>query len=248
MVDEAHVEEEVASSLADTGGGEEDMEASEEKREEVNERLKKAKAEVVTMKMAAESTKAAAEAAEAALLKKKDELEALHRVLAKADSRYAEAKYEIERTESDEMVAEENRDQAKAEDENAAKALTVSHGLANAATLKLTSAANADEAQMKAFLMDPEEAEKEAIARIKDRDGLSEDGEKLVADDGSIEQDYVQKYDQMPLPDNGNNPILEAEARAQLKDDQENEATQVAAAPGVAETAAAAATGVMPTK
>jgi DNA repair exonuclease SbcCD ATPase subunit len=248
MVDEAHVEEEVASSLADTGGGEEDMEASEEKREEVNERLKKAKAEVVTMKMAAESTKAAAEAAEAALLKKKDELEALHRVLAKADSRYAEAKYEIERTESDEMVAEENRDQAKAEDENAAKAFTVSHGLANAATLKLTSGANADEAQMKAFLMDPEEAEKEAIARIKDQDGLSEEGEKLVADDGSIEQDYVQKYDQMPLPDNGNNPILEAEARAQLKDDQENEATQVAAAPGVAETAAAAATGVMPTK
>merc|ERR1719198_2556021 len=100
---------------------------------------------------------------------------------------------------------------------------------------------------MKALLLDPEEAEKEAVARVKDQDGISKDGNPLVAPDGSIEQAYIQRFNEMPLPNNGRNPILEAEARAQLLDDKEQDATAAAAAPGPAETAAAASTGVMPT-
>jgi len=244
MVDEAKVEEEVASSLADTGGGLEDLEQSEEKREEVDERLKNAKAEVVALKLASEKAKAAAEAAETALQEKTEKLDELRTVLRKADGRFAESEYEIHHTEHDEIIATEDRDQAKAEDENANKALQVAHGLATAASLKATAAANAEEEQMKALLRDPEEAKKEAIARVKDQDGLSKDGNPLIAEDGSIEQAFIQKYNEMPLPDNGNNPILEAEARAQIKDDQEREATAVASAPGVAETAAAASTSM----
>jgi hypothetical protein len=246
MVDEAHVEEEVASSLADTGGGFDDLEKSEEKREEVDERLKNAKAELVALKLAAEKSKAAAEAASGAWEEKNEAVETLRKVLAKADSRYAEAKYEIDEVKHEENTAIEDRDQSKAEDEVATETLNTAHALATAAALKVSAAGNADEAEMKALLGDPEEAKKEAIARVKDQDGISQDGNSLVAEDGSIEEAFIKRYNEMPLPDNGANPILEAEARAQLKDDKEDEATAAASAPGPAEIAAATSNGLAP--
>lgn len=72
-------------------------------------------------------------------------------------------------------------------------------------------------------------------------DGFSESGKPLISADGSIAAAYIKMFDDMPLPDNGQNPILEAEARAQLKDDAVKDATAVATAPGPAQTAAVAA-------
>jgi len=237
FVDEATVEEEVASSLAATGGGDEDLEASQSKRDDANERLKSAKAEIVARKIGVEKAKAAVSAAEAALATKQDKLKELHRELQKADKRFADAKYEENDQEHEEIVATEDRDQAKAEEANARKALIVAHGLATAAAMKASNQANAEEAHMKALIEDPEEYAKEAQARVRDQDGISEKGELLVAPDGAISQQYISKFDAMPLPDNGRNPILEAEARASLKDDSsEKAATNAAATPGPAET------------
>lgn len=229
FVDEAKVEEQVASSLAETGGGDEDLEESQAKRDDVNERLKTAKAEIVARKLSLEKARAAERSAEEAFLAKKDKIKELHLLLQKADRRYADAKYEHHVEEHDEMIATEDRDQRKAEEANALKALKITHGLASAAAMKASNSANAEEAHMRALIEDPEEYAKEEAARARDQDGISEKGEFLVSPDGAISQQYISKFDSMPLPDNGRNPILEAEARASLKDDSSD-----ATAPGSA--------------
>merc|ERR1712146_165882 len=98
------------------------------------------------------------EAAASALEEKKSQTEELRQQLTKADGRFAQAKYDIDQAERKEITVTEDKDQAKAEQENAAKTLDTANGLANAAALKAGAAQNADEEQMRALLRDPEEA------------------------------------------------------------------------------------------
>jgi len=218
FVQQSKVEEEVASSMAYSGGGEDDLEDSQEKRDDANERLKTAKAEIGARKLGTEKAKAAVLAAQADLQKKEKNLRELHALLQKADKRYANAKYDKRNNEHLENDAIEGRDQMKAEEEVARKRVTISHGLATAAVMKVAGQAKADEAHFKALIEDPEEHRKEVRARVEDQDGISEDGEPLISPDGDIARQYMEKFNAMPLPDNGRNPILEAEAQAQLDD------------------------------
>jgi len=241
--DEATVEVQVAEAGADSGGAEDDLEQSEAEREEANERLKQAKADVVTYKLASEKSKAAVEAAKQALETKKEAVQTLHKLLTKADGRFAAAEYDISEMEETEVTAEEDQAEAKAEEKNAAEALTSAHALASAAAQKANAEASGDAAFMKALLLDPKEREKHALGQVKDMDGFSKAGKPLVSADGAIAAAYIKMFNDMPLPDNGRNPILEAEARASLKDDSEKDATAAATAPGPTQTAAVAAAG-----
>lgn len=239
MVRGEKVEVEVASSLAKTGSAKRNLKKSDKKREARNARLKKAKADTVSFKLAVAKAKAATTAAKAGLVSKQDTLQKLQRGLAKADHQFANAVYKIKKLRRKDEKVTEDKDQAKAEDKLDTKTYKSAHELATAAALKANQAKNGNEAALKALLRDPKEAKKEALLRVKDQNGISDLGTSLIAPKGAVSKDYISKFNKMPLSHSGRNPILEAEARASLKDTSADAALKVATTPGPAAVAAA---------
>merc|ERR1712178_416946 len=128
------------------------------------------------------------------------------------------------------------------------------HAEATAAALELETAnsAKATEAELKAKMRDPQFALKEAMEKVKDQDGLSNKGTRLVARAGKVAAEYTQQFKKLPLPSSGTNHILEAQASAAIKDTSKSNpvsqaATKNVQTPGTAAVAAAKSTaaGVM---
>jgi len=227
----AKIMHKVASAEADSSGGDDtDLSKSTIKREEFNENLKHSMTTVSAMELEVEKSKHTVNKATAAWQAKEDAVHENVRQLRIADGQFADAKYEIDQAKHEMDDATENQSQAKAEDDNAQKELKIARGLEDSMELKLNNADNADEASMQALLGAPREAEQEAAKMAQDRDGLSSEGNELVAADGVIAADFIKRFSELPLPDNGRNPILEAEARASLADN-EQEATMLSQAP-----------------
>merc|ERR1712139_407846 len=236
---ELGVEEEVDSTLAKTGDARRNLKKAEKERAARNENLKTTKANIVSTKLALEKANAATVAAKAALTSKQDALKALHRRLRKVDGQFASAVYSIKQLKSEQETAQEDKDQAVAEDKLANKKYKESHALATAAALTVNGSKDAKEKTLKALVNDPKEAKKEALLKIKDQDGISDLGTSLVAAKGAIAKSYVKQFNKLPLPRSGRNPILDAEAKASVRDDAATAALKVATTPGPATIAAA---------
>merc|ERR1711871_94389 len=214
-VDEAKVFARVASADSGTsGGGTENLERAERRRDESNEEAKKAKADLVARQLAYGKLEAALQAAKADVDKKELAFEATRDSLHEADHRYATALFNIKTGKKERMKLEVDLAAAKSHDNDMQREQHVAHGLAHAAVLVAKNDPSGDEVQIKALLEDRDEEVMEAIGSAKDHDGISDDGKPLVAAPGSIAAEYKRRFAALPLPDNGRNPILEAEARA----------------------------------
>jgi len=239
MVDSEKVEKIVAGAQAQTSGGRDvNLKKAEEKRGTADERLKEADAGIVTQKLAHEKVKAALEAAKAGLTSKKEELKAAYAALRKADVKFSHSVYDIKDFKAQKEPLDEVLNERKTLAKQAEKKMRRAHIMANAAALKASNAPNAAQAEMKALLENPKEALREAKASAKDADGISKKGKPLVAPKGSLEKAFEKDFSKLPLPSNGENPILEAEATASLRDTTPEEASKVAQAPDVAAVAA----------
>lgn len=239
MVRGEMVNKEIASSLARSGGARRNLKKADKRRAELNERLKTAKANIVSNKLAVVKAKAATAAAKAALTTKKEDLAKINRSLRKADGQFSNAVYNIKGLRGKQDAAKEDVDQYKAEDKIASKKYKEDHALATAAAMKVNGAKGADEKTRKALLGDPKEAKKQALLKVKDQNGISDFGTNLIAGKGEITKAYVKAFNKLPLPSSGRNPILEAEAKAQLNDKSAAAALKVATTPGPAAVAAA---------
>merc|ERR1711871_65267 len=214
-VDEAKVFARIASADSGTsGGGSENLERAERRRDESNEEAKKAKADLVARQLAYGKLEAALQAAKADVDKKELAFEATRDSLHEADHRYATALFNIKTGKKEKMKLEIDLAAAKSHDNDMQREQHVAHGLAHAAVLVAKNDPSGDEVQIKALLEDRDEEVMEAIGSAKDHDGISDDGKPLVAAPGSIAAEYKRRFAALPLPDNGRNPILEAEARA----------------------------------
>jgi len=217
FVDEAKVQVEYADSNAETAGGDnEDLEQAQTERDSMNQELKEAKAELVSRQLAYGKIEAAVEAAKTAAMQKDREVEAIQVSLSEADNKFVVAVTAIKHGEKEQEHAMEMKASAQAHEEDVHKRLRVAHGLAHAASLVSNKDPRGEQTQIKALMGDQEEAQYEAIGQAKDHDGFGDDGKPLVAADGQIAAEYTKRYNSLPLPDNGQNPILEAEAAASV--------------------------------
>jgi len=215
-VDEAKVYARVASADSGTsGGGSENLERAERRRDESNEEAKKAKAELVARQLAYGKIEAALQAAKADVNAKELAFEATRESLHEADHRYATALFNVKEGKKAKMSLEIDLAEAKGQDDDMQRHQHIAHGLAHAAVLVAKNDPSGDEVQYKALLEDRDEEVMEAIGSAKDHDGISDDGKPLVAAPGSIAADYKRRFAALPLPDDGKNPILDAEARAE---------------------------------
>merc|ERR1711907_798486 len=222
------VQKEVASSLAKTGGARRALKEADKQRTARNENLKTDKADIVSSKLAVEKAKAATAAAKAGFTAKTEALQGLQRALSKADRQFSNAVYKISGLKGKEETAKEDKIQAAAEDKIDNKKYKTAHALATAAALKVNNSKGAEEKSLKALLNDPKEAKKEAILKVKDQNGISDLGTPLIAAKGAIAEAYKKKFNALPLPQSGRNPILEAQAKASLTDSSAAAALKVA--------------------
>lgn len=219
FVEEARVEEKVASADAETSGGDDDdLEKSEEERAEVDDGYKRAKAELVARKLALVKIEAAIQAAKRNVEVKKDAVITLREELGEADARYATSDTEIKHATKEEGALKLDEAEAQDAQKTAKKHMGTAHALAHAAQMSANNDKTADMATRKALLGDSEAAEYEALKKVKDHDGLSTTGQDLVAKDGVVSSMYMSKFKEIPLPKEGSNPILEAEATAAVQD------------------------------
>merc|ERR1719409_1777466 len=215
MLRGAEVDVAVAAAAKNTGGGSSNLKKSAARREEADQAKKDADASVVVKKLAKEKMKAALEAAKKGYEEKREALKAVQGGIRKADKNFASAVYDIKQeTNNEEPLLEENA-QAKAEDKFAAKAERKAHELATAAVLKASGDKKADEAEMNAMLGNPKEQRKLIREKVKDQDGISNQGKNLVASKKTLENDFINKFDKLPFPDNSN-AILNARVAANL--------------------------------
>lgn len=228
FVEEAKVEVQVASADAETSGGDDDdLEKSEEERTESDDGLKTAEAELVARKLALVKVEAAIKAARRNVEVKKDAVVTLREELGEADNRYATATTDIAHDNRAELGLKLNEAEAQDAAQTAKKDMRTAHALAHAAQLATTNDKSADMATRKALLGDSEAAEYEAIKKAKDHDGLSITGEPLVAPDGAIASEYMAKFNSIKLPEEGANPILEAESKAAVQDTSDGSVSPV---------------------
>lgn len=215
---EAKVEHIVASSLAKSGGARRNLKKAEKRRALADARLKEAKAGIVAKKLAAEKSKAAMTAAKAAFEKAKLKVESTHGALHKDDERFSSAKYDESDYRQQLADALEDEAQRKAEAKNAAKHLKDAQEEASSAIMMANNdgSPKAQLAEDKYLLRVPKAARKEARASAKDHDGLSSKGKVLVSADGEVEADYLRRWDALKMPNVPTNPILDAQARAQI--------------------------------
>jgi len=219
-VDAAKMLSRVASADGGTsGGGSENLERSERRRDESNDEAKTAKAQLVARQLAYGKIEAAVQAAHNDVNAKELAFESTRESLHESDHRFATAKYNIRNGKKSQVRLEIDLAAAQSHDDDMQRGMHVSHGLAHGASLVAKNDPSGDEVQIKALLEDSADGgdmeEKEAIGSAKDHDGMSDDGKPLVSAPGSIAADYKRRFAALPLPDNGQNPILEAEARAE---------------------------------
>jgi hypothetical protein len=242
FLDEAKVQVQMASAEAQTSGAdEEDLAVSETKRDEVDESYKEAQAELVSRKLALSKLDDVEASAKLAVGQKHMLMEEAMENLNGADRNYAEALWKEKNAIKERDELEPEVAASKGEAELTEKEQSIAHGLATAAAKISQKDSSGEEAQMEALVQSAEEhsedsesdlgilhdvRQNEILGAVKDQDGFSESGKALVSPDGAIAAAYKKQFAALPLPNEGANPILDAEAKAATSKDNEAEADQ----------------------
>jgi len=220
MVRASAIEEEMSASEqagSSTGDRKINLERDEKRREFNKGLLRWSQTQSKDSLAAVKTTQAAYAAQKLKVEAVQETYQTLNKAVGLADRRKAGAEFDADNMDSKIKNAEERLAQKKAILGVSKTRMDVAKKLALAAKDMVAHNEKGGRAEIMAESLDPEVAKEAAVKSAIDHDGLGDKGEQLVSKDGEIASKYEKLFNQMKTPVQSN-PLLDAEARAAVKD------------------------------